>query len=492
MKSAFILFIMLIAIGTTYGQTATEALRLSESDPYGTARNLGAGNSMFAIGPDFSAIGLNPSGLGGFRRSEFLITLGLGTSKYSSAFLTDTQRNSTGNFGKLTLPNVGFIIYNEPRSGLWTSSNWAVGFNRVADYNREFSYAGNTLGSITDSWRENAEGLVPDDLNHFEEGLAYETGAIYDLEPDNIYETDYNLNSQYALLKRESAFQEGGKSELYLAYGADFNQKLMVGFSFALPFVNYTQTRIYREEDEALDAIPFFNELEYSSSLNTTGYGWNAKAGVTIKPIQSLHIALAVHSPTRLSLTDDFNTTLSYDFTLENHNGPITEESDLGSFQYALRTPWSVSGGVGVIAGKSGFISAHAKLTDYGSMKYDYSVRGNGNVYDQFEREVNASIRNTYDAAIQLNVGGELVLNYYRIRGGVSLLQSPFINDKSFDPSFHAGAGYRGENFYIDLGYKLTKEEDGYLPYETLDSPQPVVLNEFTHHQIAATIGFKF
>ncbi|MEO5907425.1 MAG: hypothetical protein ABIQ11_11910, partial [Saprospiraceae bacterium] len=211
----------------SHGQTATEAFRLSESDPLGTARNLGTGNSMFAIGPDFSAIGLNPAGLGGFRKSEFLFSFYLNSNNYNSAFVNDPSENNQDAFTKVGLSNIGFVIHNQPRGSRWTSSNWAIGVNRVADYNKDVTSLGNTLGSITDSWRENSSGLTPDELNGFEEGLAYSSGAIYDFEDDNLYESDYNLNAQYALFKQESNFTEGGKSELFIAYGADLDNKFL-------------------------------------------------------------------------------------------------------------------------------------------------------------------------------------------------------------------------------------------------------------------------
>lgn len=473
-------------------QTATEAFRFSYSDPFGTARNLGTGNSMASIGPDFSAIAVNPSGLAGYGKSEFLVSAGIGLTHVNSSFASDRANETDGTFSSFTLPNIGFIIHATPRSGKWIASNWAVGLNRVADYSRELSYAGNTLGSITDQWRQNANGIDPDDLNGFEEGLAYTSGAIYDFEDDNIYESDYTLNDQYALFKKESSFLSGGKSELYLGYGADFDHKILVGFSFGLPIVNFTETRNYEEIDEAGDGIPFFNSLEYKSFLNTTGYGFNAKLGVTLKPTKNLNVALAFHSPTRLNLSDNFNTTLSYDFTDENNNGPITAESPYGTFQYALRTPWSASGGVGLIAGEKGFLSIHAKFTDYASMKYRYDVRGNGNQYAQLEREVNEDIQTIYGTALQVNAGGEYIIEKFRLRGGVTLQQSAFNNDKSFDPSFHGGIGFREDHFYVDLGYKLSKEDEGYLPYETVQGAQPLVLVDKTKHIIAATVGFKF
>ncbi len=474
------------------GQTATEAFRFSQSDPLGTARNLGAGNSMFAIGPDFSAIGLNPSGLGGYGKSEFLITAGIGINHSSSAFFSDRLNEKTFNYGKFSLPNIGFIIHSRPQSGGWITSNWAIGINKIADYNKGLQFEGNTLGSITDAWREKATAIHPDDLNGFEEGLAYTSGAIYDFEEDNIYESDYNLNNQYGLFKQETSSTKGGKSELFIAYGADLNKKLLVGFSFGLPIINFKESRRYNEIDEAGDGIPFFNELEYNSSVQSSGFGWNAKLGIIVKPTKFLNLALAFHSPTRLNLTDNFNTTLSYDFTDENNDGPIRAESPFGSFEYVLKTPWSASGGIGFIAGKSGFLAAHVKFTDYGSMKYKYDVRGNGDQFEQIEREVNDDIKTNYGPALQLNAGGEVVLSHYRIRGGVTMQQSAFNNDNSFDPSFHGGVGYRAEHFYVDLGYKLMTEDDGYLPYETIQAPQPLVIAEHIRHQVAATVGFKF
>lgn len=490
--NAYIIGLICFLPGLIQGQTATEAFRFSLSDPLGTARNLGVGNSMFAIGPDFSAIASNPSGLGGYMKSEFLITGGLGINHFNSAFASDRNSERTGNYSQASLPNVGFIIYNNPNSGLWNSSNWAIGLNRVADYNRELQFAGNTLGTITDKWRENATGISPDDLNGFEEGLAYTSGAIYDFEEDNIYESDYGTNNQYALFKKENSFIEGGKSEIFIAYGADLNRKLLIGFSVGLPIVNYTELRNYQEHDEPANGVPFFNELEYTSSVNSTGFGWNAKLGVTLKPVHNINIALAIHTPTWLALADNFNTTLSYDYTDENNDGPIKSESPYGSFKYGLKTPWSASAGVGIIAGAKGFLAAHAKLTDYSSMKYNFGVGGNGTSYAEIERQVNADIQSNYGTALQLNMGGELVIDALRFRGGVSMQQSAFTNDHTFDPSLHLGTGYRGDHFYVDLGYKLTKREEGYLPYETLSAPQPLVVTDFTTHQISATLGFKF
>jgi hypothetical protein len=125
-------------------------------------------------------------------------------------------------------------------------------------------------------------------------------------------------------------------------------------------------------------------------------------------------------------------------------------------------------------------------------MKYDYSVRGNGNAYQQIERQVNAAINSNYSSALDLHLGGEMALKAFRIRGGVSLAQSPYLNDKGFDSSYHTGLGFRGDTYFIDLGYSLATREEGYLPYETIQAPQPLVITDYTRHTMAVTFGLKF
>ncbi len=491
-NTLLILFMTMILAAPAWSQTATEAYRLSISEPLGTARNLGSGNSMFAIGPDFSAIGSNPAGLAGFWKSEFTITMGGQFNHFSSSLTGDRNNVTEGNYNHFTLPNIGFVLSSQQRNSKWQTSNWAVGFNRMADYRRETNYSGATLGSITDSWKENALGLSLDELNGFEEGLALATGAIYDFEEDMIYETDYNLNPEYRLLKSEDSYLEGGKSELFLGYAANYDNKILFGASFNIPLVNYTEIREYVEVDGNENGIPFFNDLSYNSYVNSSGVGINGKFGITFKPSKNLNISAAAHTPTKLFMTDNYNTSVSYDYTDENNNGPLYKASPDGSFQYALVTPWSLMGGIGIIAGEQGFIGASIKWTDYSTMHFDYSVRGNSSYYEQEEQEVNQSIRSNYSSSFDINLGGEFVIRAFRLRGGVSLAQSSYNNDHNFDPAYHAGIGFRAEAFYVDLGFRYATPLEGYLPYETSDAIQPLVQTDNNRSTLAGTVGLKF
>lgn len=488
-KNLLTLLAWLLGTAGLLAQTASEAYRLAANDLLGTARNLGTGNSMFAIGPDLSAITQNPSGLAGYRKSEFSLTTGLHFQRYDTGLRNGPH--SVSNQSRFSLPNLGVVTVTRPH-GDWTTANFAIGMNRTGEYRRQIRYQGYAVGSITDAWRELATGKTPDELNGFEEGLAYSSGAIYDFESDNLYESDYQLSPDYRLYRQENTFLSGGQSEIYLAYATNYRDVLQIGASVSVPIVNFNEEREYREMDEPSNAVPFFNDLTYTRSINSTGYGFQGKLGVTVKPAPALSLAFAAHTATKLRMTDNYNTTVTYDFTDDQHDGPIVSESPYGSFEYALRLPWRLMGGIGVVAGQRGFLSASVSWTDYGTMRYDYSVRGNGNFYEQAERAVNADIRNTYTTAFAVNMGGELAIQGLRLRAGLGLEQSAYLNDRSFSTAYHGGIGYRWDGFFLDAGYRYDTREEGFLPYETIDAPQPVVVSTVARHRFAVTFGVKF
>ena len=487
----FILFFVFLFSNALQSQTATDAFRFSQFDPLGSGRNLGVGNSMYSIGADLSAIGNNPAGIGAYWRSEFMGSMDVTWNPYESRLKGDSSiRQSSGSYDYWRMPNLGFVITHQPVNSDFQTSNWAIGYNRVAEYAQELQFSGYTQGSITDSWSENSFGRDTNQLG-FDEALAYSSGAIYDFEFDNVYETDYQLSPGYHLYKEEFSATRGGNSEFFLGYGANLSRKFLFGLSLNFPLVNSDVSRVYSEIDNR-DGTPYFNELHYTSYVNTSGYGINGKFGFILKPSKYVNLSFAAQTPTKLHLTDNFNSTVTYDWTDQNHDGPITTLSPYGNFYYALRTPWKLVGGIAIIAGTNGFLSAGVQWIDYSSMRFDYNTRGNGNAFYQEENNVNASIHQSYSSVFQLNMGGEIAFTKWRIRGGFSAVQSPYNNDDTFTPTYHGGIGYRAEIIYVDMAYTYSQQEEGYLPYETNEAPQPVAVLKYNPQRIVTTIGLKF
>ena len=73
--SGYILIICLLSIVNYQQSVAQDVQRFSERQIMGTARYVGMGGAMTAIGGDPSAVLDNPAGLGLYRRNEISLTL---------------------------------------------------------------------------------------------------------------------------------------------------------------------------------------------------------------------------------------------------------------------------------------------------------------------------------------------------------------------------------------------------------------------------------
>ena len=92
-----------------------DALTFSKNNYYGTARSIGMGNAMTAVGGDLGSIGINPAGSAVAGYSQFTITPNLTVSILNSSYSAypDAQgvdhyineRNNT--FTRFSMPNIG-------------------------------------------------------------------------------------------------------------------------------------------------------------------------------------------------------------------------------------------------------------------------------------------------------------------------------------------------------------------------------------------------
>ena len=497
LKQYIRLIIPVLLTFSTYhatAQSASDALRYSSFNTLGTARSMGVGGSMSAIGADFAMLSLNPAGLGAYRYSEFMISPAVFSNQTSSRLENGTSSAQKESINQFLLANIGFVFGSRPVGTKWRTSNFAIGVNKIDDYHQQFRFRGSSAGSITDRFAELAQGLTPDDLGGFEDGLAYSSGAIYDFDEDLIYETDYQLVSGEFLDRSQVVDARGFNSEIIFSYGANYNEKLLFGITLGIPILSYDEEKVYIEEDDAADDIPFFNQLRYEEFLSTSGNGFNLKVGMIYKITNAVSIGAAWHSRTRYTLTDNFSSIFEYDYTDTNGNSLLSNTSPNGSFDYDLRTPSTWIGSIGAVILRSGFISAEVQYTDFSEAEFDFTGGSNGNTFLQEEQAVNADIDNQLGAALKLKFGGEFRLNPVRLRAGVVLQQSPFGDTDRFDETLHAGIGFRAkqERLFIDLGYQYFTEDQGYIPYTVEQSIQPFVVNEVRNNRFVLTIGYKW
>ena len=101
-KKINIAALALIMVASASAQTIYDGAKFTQKDLNGTARFVGMGGAMGALGGDISTMGTNPAGIGIYRSNDIMGTFGFSSfgseSKYEgSKFNVDKTRGSFDN-----------------------------------------------------------------------------------------------------------------------------------------------------------------------------------------------------------------------------------------------------------------------------------------------------------------------------------------------------------------------------------------------------------
>src|SRR5690606_1471121 len=109
----------------------------------------------------------------------------------------------------------------------------------------------------------------------------------------------------------------------------------------------------------------------------TTGNGFNAKVGLIYRPLSYLQIGVTATTPTWYKLTNDYEDYFGITNYLTDGTStpPFTSEGEPTYYDYNLRTPYRINGGIAALFGQ-GLISADVEYVDYASMSFS-SVNAN-------------------------------------------------------------------------------------------------------------------
>jgi hypothetical protein len=497
MKRYFILFaITMLMPFFIQAQDLVDALRYSQIQTQGTARSGSMGNAFGALGGDFTSVSINPAGIGLYRSGEFTLTPNLNYSKVESSYL---GTNAEDTDYKFSLNNISYVTSVPTKltseAGI-VSINFGIGYNRLKDFNSNAIMAGSNInGSYMDYFADNANAGI---WNDYYEELAWNTDLLLYDENNNEYWHDMQ-DAGYGQSQRKIVSQSGSIDEYSFAMGINFNHKLYLGSSVGITNIYYKESTQFNEVD-ALDNIPYFNEMTFNSNLTTSGNGYNFKFGAIYKPIHEIRLGVSIHTPTFYKLYDTFETSMQSSVTYDDGTETYDEYSPYNTYNYRLETPLRTTFSGAFIIAKKGLISIDYELVDYGTSK----LRRGGDGHN-FAGE-NQDINDAYKLAGNIRIGGEYnVSKEVSLRGGYELQQSAY-NTTAFGASqpnsdtdlmvYSAGLGYRSGLFFSDFAYRYTTLENYDLPYPTPGSnsyptPQMAAFNT-TRNSFIFTIGYKF
>lgn len=503
---------MLLGAYSTTAQDLNEALNLSNLTVQGTARSMGFGNALGSIGGDFSSVSVNPAGLGIYRSSEFTFTPTLRLNSSSSTYLGVVTPDNNVRFN---VNNLGMVFTDAPKGKRyerrkWKSVSFALGINRVADFNRNYSYGGvNTANSASQVFEADAN-QYPGDLASTDPLTVpgYMGYWSYLINPvtSNTYKTVVPFGGG---VRQDKTVKERGKiNEFALSMGGNYKEQLMIGATVGIPTVRYSVKSAF---SELLDpgnnyANPdTFVSFRYNQDLEVKGTGINLKLGAIVKATDNVRIGAAFHSPTIYALDQTYTPGIVVDV----HNTIYEQSSRMQNtatdrFNYYLVTPWR-----GILSGSYimkgiGFITFDYEYVGYNGMSYIYPLTdGNGYSYEQDQENMNQDIKSTYQGASNFRLGIEgLLTKFFMARAGFGYYSSPYknpdINGQRMD--FSAGLGFRDKDFFADIALVHSAYQIQTVPYSinfdyvrSGGSPNiPGATTDYGINNLAFTVGFKF
>lgn len=519
MKSRIYLFTALSCLSflsyKAFAQDETDALRYSFLSPQGTARSIGIGGALGSIGGDFSALSVNPAGIGVYRSSDFMITPAIRINNVNGTYI---NQSTDDNQARFTIGNIGVVFTGTAKGkrydrSAWKSVSFGLGINRMADFNRNTTYTGTNKGPKATSF---GEAFVTDAIAHPEDikgaygvntsvpaGIGWQSYLVDTFSDGTFFSpviaaTDPN---RLSFNQHRTVREHGGINEIVLSLGGNYQEKFMLGATVGLPLVNYTRDMTFEESDASGIDTNYYKSLLFRESLSTSGIGVNLKLGFIYKPTDNVRLGVALHTPTYFGLTDVQNRSISTEtegmralYGAPGTQTVLNQGSDIpeARFEYGLSTPWRAIFSASGLLGKYGFITADYEYVNYRSARFHYDA-----AYAFEESTVNALIKNTYKGASNIRIGAEGRLENLMIRLGFGYYGNPYATGKSTERiDVSGGIGYRFETWYLDLGFvhsQYTTEEQPYhviYPSGEYEVPKATLKNSLNN--VALTVGWKF
>lgn len=542
----FAIVILCTLVGTTIvsAQGLYDAARFMGNDLNGTARFVGMGGAMGALGGDISTMGTNPAGIGIYRSSDVMTSFG-----FSNIGMKSNMNGSKNEQDKLfgSFDNIGFVISS--RIGNETPLrfvNFGFNYRKVKSFDKNMVMNGliedsegplsqsdlfaslsrglteKYLGSnaaFTDGGIDAAPWLGAMALRTRVIGSVGDHGEDNDLYASNVgYMVDKDDKHIYLPVMGEYTSRERGGLHSYdFNVALNFYDRIYLGATIGAYSVDYSRNSIYRESYKG-DASTYSLE----NWFDTSGTGVDFKLGVIVRPFESssFRIGAAIHTPTWFNLEDRASAIMTSDVDM-NSDGTIGKdelfEYDTMEFpgesktKYQLVTPWKYNLSLGYTIGRSVALGAEYEYSDYSSAKLKYD---DGLKMEDETSQIKTGLKGVHT----LRVGAEFKLapefsfrlgyNYMtaamyddtfkRIALNSISTSTEFSNLKATN-NYTVGLGYKGSVFYADLAYQFHTYKEDFYPFynevgenfETIIVPNATKVTN-TRSQVLLTLGLRF
>lgn len=483
---------------------------LATEDLNGTARYVGMGGAMDALGAEISTMGSNPAGIGLFRKNQVSASLSVVSQEDGKTFQNGSKTH-------VSFDQIGIVFSG--RTGKTSYLNFGFNFHKNRNFNHVL-YAARALNGSSQS----TQTVIKDGVGLFDTQAwsqlddLYYGNMLYDKSTDMIYSYEgeaYDFNRAVTGYIGEFDFNISG----------NIKNRLYLGLTVGIQNVNYKN---YSEYYETLNSTKVTDVL-ISDNHKITGTGFNIKAGLIFRPVEEspFRIGLSVASPTFYRLTTENYTTIG---------GNVDRSSAKEDFRF--NTPWKFGLSLGHTVGNYLALGAVYEYADYGACDmrtidgtyYDpyYDTYSSSSSTDNnMKRHTEETLKGVHtvklgaefkvDKNIALRLGYNYVSPMYKEDGvrdqtiyspGVYYASTThYINWKDTH-RITAGVGFSFDKFRLDLAYQYNTRKGDFYPFmkdlsvtyvdeatgasEELRNHCDAVSVKDNRHQIQASLVYTF
>ena len=505
-------------------QDTYESARLLGSDLNGTARYVGMGGAMEALGADISTMSTNPAGIGLFRHSNASLSFGLVSQSDAREFDGLSKTN-------MSFDQIGFVY-----SGKVSPTSYInVGFNYHKSKNfDQILSAANSLANCSQNgltFEKGVRGLYELDKNKSGDVIGWEPGTNYRSYTFN--EADY-LNANVLMLDPDDDYYYWNAASAYtfdrahrgwiadydFNLSGNYNDRFYWGITFGVKDVRYKGYSEYAEQ--LINNSGFCGSVAYGDERQIKGTGFDVKFGFIVRPLEEspFRVGAYVHTPTWYDLTSSNSSVM-----LNNTPyGSWDEGKSTQSYDFKFYTPWRFGLSLGTTVGTQLALGAGYEYSDYGASQnriidgYDY--------YDNARTSKDANMKYNTERSLKgvstFKVGGEykpvpevaIRLGYNYLTSGYKMdgvrdqmVDSPgvmyasttdYVNWKDTQ-RLTLGVGFKVGKMNIDLAYQLSKTDGEFHPFQNYNAPTSSALMDTgvtkvtnKRNQGLLTLGYTF
>ena len=546
-----LVLLVLLAVPSVQAQTALDALRFSQRSPATGARMMGFGGASIAGFADPSAFFTNPAGLALYEKSEFSGSLfGFEATDEGEYFLPNSVSPFEMSEQGYRLGNLAYVAKAPTSQG---SLVVGIAYNQSSLFDRHLEFFGdNATSSISESFLPlNGPGFTEYRATQLEEGEDPETvelqygqtlvndAYVVDFDPDGdgfinrplsfagfrTFGIDFDPHAFEAgdmdnlfvpvvdrgtVQQTGAVIETGGLREVNLGGAVEAAKDVMVGLSANVSFGTYGFERRFDEVDllNDDDSAPDFDFLELTEEFDSDLLGFSVRGGISSKIGPGLRLGVSLESPTFYTVTENYSRLLTVGFDTPDEDGRYSytygndaDHAGNGEFEYQIRTPWRLGGGLAFDTGIL-VLAADVEAVDWSQLRLDSDT-------DSFD-DVNDTIEENLDITLNGRLGAQFRLGNLILRAGYAIQPDPrsgLLDIEAYSPLndedrpgrtrqfYSAGVGIRlADNIYLDAGWTQERFNDTYQPYESFYDVEasPLVEEEITRDRVSLGLRFGF